>query len=85
MALHLLSNIYLLADVFQAFRNNSLDEYQLDPAYLVSAAQLAWNALFKHIDRPIPLITDPEMYCMIQPNIRGGICHESVRYACANN
>ena len=41
MALYLLSNICLLADVFQAFRNNSLDEYQLDPVYFVSAPQLA--------------------------------------------
>ena len=30
MALYLLSDICLLADVFQAFRNNSLDEYQLN-------------------------------------------------------
>ena len=67
------------------FRNNSLNEYQLDPAYFVSAPQIAWNALLKHIDRPIPLITDPEMYWMIQPNIRGGICHASVRYARAKN
>ena len=40
MALYLLSDICLLADVFQAFRNQSLNEYQLDPAYFVSAPQL---------------------------------------------
>ena len=85
MALYLLSVICLLADLFQTFRNQSLDEYQLDPAYFLSAPQLAWNALLTHIDRPIPLITEPEMYQLIQPNIRGGICHASVRYACANN
>ena len=85
MALYLLGDISLMADVFQAFRKNSLDEYKLDPAYVVSAPQLAWNALLKHIDRPIPLITDPEMYRMIQPNIRGGIYHEKVRYAHDNN
>ena len=60
--LYLVSDICLLADVFQMFRNNSLDEYQLDPAYFVSAPTIAWNALLKHIDRTIPLITDPEMY-----------------------
>ena len=53
--------------------------------YYVSAPQLAWSALLKYIDRPINLITDPEMYRMIQSNIRGGICHVSVRYARANN
>ena len=85
MKLYLRSDIYLLADVFQMFRNNSLNEFLLDPPYFVSAPQLAWNALLKHINQSIPLITDPEMYRMIQPNIRGGICHASVRYALANN
>ena len=51
----------------------------------MSALQLAWNALLKHIYQSIPLITDLEMYRMIQPNIRGGICHASVCYARANN
>ena len=85
MALYLLSDIFLLVDVFHAFRNNFLDEYQLNPTYFVSALQLAWNALLKHIDRSIPLITVPEMYRMIQSNTRGGICHASVRYARATN
>ena len=51
----------------------------------MNALQLALNALLKFINWPIPLITDPEMYRMIQPNIRGEICHASVRYARANN
>ena len=50
MQLSLLSDIFLLANVFQMFRNNWLDEYMLDSAYFVSAPQLACNGLFKHID-----------------------------------
>ena len=65
MALYLLSDICLLADVFQAFRNQFLDKYQLNPTYFVSAPQLAWNALLKHIDRQIPVITEPKMYRII--------------------
>ena len=56
----------------------------MDPAYFVSAPQLALT-LLKHIDRPILLITDPEMYRMIQQKIRGVISHASVRYARASN
>ena len=78
MRLYLLSDVALLADVFQMFRYNSLDEYQLDPVYDISAPQLAWNALLKYIDRSIHLITDPKMYRIIQPNIRGGTCLASV-------
>ena len=85
MMLYLLIDICLFADVFQMFRNNSLEKYQLDPAYFMSAPQLAWNAMLKHIDRPNPLITDSEMYRMIQPNIRGGIFYASVRNARAND
>ena len=85
MKLYFQRDICLLADVFQMFRNNSFNEYQLFPAYFVSAQQLAWNALVKHINWPIPLITDPELYRMIQPNIQRGICQASIRYARANN
>ena len=85
MKFYLLSDICLLAHVDQMFRNNYLDEYQLDPAYFVSAPQLAWKVLLKHIKQSIPLSTDPEMYRVIQPNIRGGICHASVCYARVNN
>ena len=69
MMLYLLCDVALLADVFQRFRRNWLDEYQLDLVYFISAPQLAWSALLKYIDRPIHLITDPEMYRMIQFNI----------------
>ena len=85
MKLYLITDICILADVFEAFRVNSLGEYKLDPAYYLSAPQLAWSALMKYINRPIHLITDSEMYRMIQFNIRGGVCHVSVRYARANN
>ena len=38
MALYLLIDICLLVDVFQAFRNNSLNEYQLDQGLLCKCA-----------------------------------------------
>ena len=41
--------------------------------------------MFKKSKLEVKLLSDPEMYQMIQPNIRGGICQASVRYAKANN
>ena len=41
--------------------------------------------MFKYQNLVLDLISAPEMYRMIQPNIRGGIFHASIRYACANN
>ena len=85
LKLYLASDVCQLADVFENFRHNCFQNYKLDPAYFVSAPQLAWNAMFKFLDLKLELISDPEMYRMIQPNIRGGICHASGRYARANN
>ena len=82
---YLMCNVLLLADVIKHFRLNSLSEYDLDPVYFVSSPHMEWNAMLKQTNLLLELITDPEMYRMIQPNIRGGICHCSVRYARANN
>ena len=85
LKLYLTSDVCLLADVFQNFRDICYRGYQLDPAYFMSAPQLAWDSMFKMLNLKKELISDPEMYRMIQPNLRGGICHASVRYARANN
>lgn len=61
MGHYLLTDVFLFAEVFQNFHNASLSEYQLYPAYFVCAMHLAFNALLKYIDRPINLITDPEL------------------------
>ena len=85
LKLYLITDVGILADVFDDFRNNCQQGYQLDPAYFVSGPHLAWNAMLKQTKAEIELISDPEMYRMVHPNIRGGICHASVRYARANN
>jgi len=85
LSLYLLSDVLLLADVMENFRVNSLSGYELDPVYFVSSPHMAWNAMFKKTNLELPLITDPEMYRLIQPNVRNGICHCSVKYATANN
>ena len=41
--------------------------------------------MLRFIKRPIKLISNAEMYRMIQPAVRGGICHASVRYVHANS
>ena len=41
--------------------------------------------MFKMQDIKLELLSDPEIYRMIQPNIRGGICHAGGRYARVHN
>ena len=85
MQLYLTIDVCLLANVFENFRATCHETYELDPTYFVSAPQLAWNAMFKKTKLEVKLLSDPEMYRMIQPNIRGGICHASIRCVWANN
>ena len=80
-----MSDFCLLADVFEDYRETCLSAYKLDTAYFLSAPQLLFNALLRFIKLPIECINDGEMYHIIQPAIRGGICHASIRYARANN
>ena len=85
MELYLMSDVLLLADVFENFRHISMKAYRLDPAHYISSPQLAWDALLLYCNIHIPLQTDTEIYRMVKPAIRGGICHAAVRYARANN
>ena len=45
--LYVKSDMLLLADVFENFRNKCLEIYELDPIYFVSAPGLAWQACLK--------------------------------------
>ena len=45
--LYIKSDVLLLADVFEEFRNVCLENYDLDPAWYYTAPGLAWNAALK--------------------------------------
>jgi len=77
----------LLADVFEHFRDLSLEphRFHLDPAHFVSSPQMAWDATLKISGAKLDLIYDKAMYMMIESGMRGGICSINTRFAQANN
>ena len=64
---------FLLADVFENFRNMSLNEYGLDPAHFLSAPELAWQACLKKTRIELELVTDIDMLLMVEKGTRGVI------------
>ena len=83
--LHVQSDILLLADVFDNFRNMCMKVYGLDPAHFLSAPELVWQACLKKTEVELELLTDPDMLLKVEKGNRGGICHAIHRYAKANN
>jgi len=84
--LYLKSDVLLLADVFENFRNTCMTYYKLDPANYLTAPGLAWDAMLLMTGIKLDLITDLSMLDMIEKMKRGGLCFVgSKRHVKANN
>ena len=66
---YLLTNVLLLADVFENFRDACIQHYGLDPAHNYTSPGLSWQASFKIMD--VDLLTDQHLF--IEEGIRGRV------------
>ena len=83
--LYLRTDVVLLANVFEAFRDTCLKHYKLDPAHFYTSPGLAWHACLKCTGIRLELLTDPDMLLMFERGIRGGITQAVRKYTSANN
>ena len=81
----LLTNVLLLADVFENFRDVCLQHYGLDLAHNYTSPGLPWQPAFKMIDVELDLLTDIDQHLFIEEGIRGGMAMISHQYAQANS
>ena len=83
--LYLKSDVLLLSDTFDAFRDLCVENYKLDPLQYYTCPGLAWDASLYKTGVRLDLLTDPDMYLMIENGIRGGISTITHRHSKANN
>ena len=83
--LYLKTDVLLLTDVFENFRDMCLSFYGLDPVYYYTLPNFAFDAMLKLTGIEIDLVYDREMYEMIEAGLRGGMTQTTCKKVEANN
>ena len=76
--LSLMTDVLLLSNMFQAFKNTCLEYYKLDPAHFYTSSGLTWQACLNKTGVRLKLLTDPDMLLMFEKGIRGCITQEFI-------
>ena len=66
-------------------KKNGKEYYNLDLAHYFSCPGFAWDAMLKMTGINIELITDTDMYQMVETGLRGGVSYIANRYSKPNN
>ena len=76
----LLTDVLLMADLFENFRDMCLQHYDLNPPHNYTSPGLSWQAALKMMDVKLNLLTDIDQH-LIEEVMRGGVAMISHQYA----
>ena len=80
-----MSDILLLADVFENFKKTCLEYYKLDPAHYFTSPGLSWDAMLKMTGIELELMSDIDMFQFIENGMHGRTSYMANRFGEANN
>ena len=81
---YLTLDVLLLTDVVQKFRLTMLNAHGLDCLHFPSLPSMTLQLALKITNVELELISDPNVYLMIESGIRGGLSYVAQRHAMAN-
>ena len=79
--IYLQLDVYLLADVFENFRNIARNEDGLEPLHFFSIPGMSWASAMKMTKCKLELLKDVEMYEWFESAIRGGMAFVNKHYS----
>ena len=71
--LYIITDVMILADFVDSFRETVLEKYKVDPAHFMIAPSLSWAACLRKTRVKLELLTDPDMTMFIDKSLIGGI------------
>ena len=83
--LYMESDVLLLCDVFEGFRNWSMLKYRLDPAHYNTAPGLSWSAALRLTGQELEIPSDPDTHLFFDKSLTGCASEVKKPYAKANN
>ncbi|KAF4529741.1 hypothetical protein B566_EDAN017894 [Ephemera danica] len=83
--MYLKSDVTLLLDVFENFRDMCIEQFNLDPCQYYTTPGISFDAALKLTGVELELITDYEMHLLLESGIRGGSVQLVTRHAISND
>jgi len=83
--IYLKTDVLLLADVFETFRDNCLEHYGLDPSHYLTLPSYTWDCMLLHTKVKLDTLQDVDQYLFFEKGIRGGLTQCVTRHVLADN
>ena len=83
--LYLKADVLSLPDVFKKFIGVFLEYYGLDRCHYLRSLGLNWDVMLKMTIVELQLISDIDMYLLVENGMRGGISYIAKRYTKVNS